>query len=101
MLYTLGAWAGSRVSPIMGWVTHPQEVVQFPHGHLLGSVHSLEHLLLMLLREERDHLGADCTEALHDLSLTEKQQAAASWMGWEGDSHLHHPDPSWTEHLWS
>lgn len=30
------------------WVTHPQEAVQFPHGHLLGSVHSLENLLLML-----------------------------------------------------
>lgn len=28
--------------------TYPQETVQFPHGHLLGSVHSLKHLLLML-----------------------------------------------------
>ena len=32
--------------------THPQEAVQFPHGHLLGSVHSLEHLLLMLGKRE-------------------------------------------------
>lgn len=30
------------------WETHPQEAVQFPQGHLLGSVHSLENLLLVL-----------------------------------------------------
>lgn len=40
----LQLWAG---------VTHPQEVVQFPHGHLLGSVHSLEHLLLMLVGKRK------------------------------------------------
>lgn len=105
--------------------TYPQETVQFPHGHLLGSVHSLKHLLLMLggkgrwalsprlcsptclsvclcvflLSKERDHLGTDRTEALHNLSLVEKRQAGWDWGG--AASYLHHPAPSWTEHLWS
>lgn len=29
-------------------MTHPNEAVQLPHGHLLGPLHGLEHLLLML-----------------------------------------------------
>jgi hypothetical protein len=41
-----GLGAGHLLRP--AGATYPQEAVQFPHGHLLGSVHSLEHLLLML-----------------------------------------------------
>lgn len=34
-----------------------------------------------LLSEERDHLGTDRTEAFHNLSLVEKQQAGWHWRG--------------------
>lgn len=34
-----------------------------------------------LLSEEWDHLGTDRTQALHNLSLGEKQQAGSDWRG--------------------
>lgn len=53
----------------LGWRTHPDETVQLPHGHLLGPLHGLQHLLLMLLSQEGDNLSTDSTEALHNLGL--------------------------------
>lgn len=42
--------SGSGVSPGQGrgQETHPNEAVQLPHSHLLGTLHGLQHLLLML-----------------------------------------------------
>lgn len=51
-------WAGA---------THPQEAVQFTHGHLLGSVHSLEHLLLVL--GGREEVGAEPQAVQSNLSV--------------------------------
>lgn len=43
--------------------------VEFSHGDLLGSLHCLHHLLLMLLREEGDDLGAYRIQTLDDFRL--------------------------------
>lgn len=37
--------------------THPDNSVEFGHGHLFGSVNSSGDLLLMFLREKRQDLG--------------------------------------------
>ena len=49
--------------------TDPYNGVKFTSGDLLSSLHCGCHLLLVLLREKRNHLGTDGIETLGNLSL--------------------------------
>lgn len=50
-------------------LTHPDDGVELGHGDLLGALHGRRHLLLVLLRQERQDLRNDRVQTLRDLSL--------------------------------
>lgn len=56
---------------------HPQPV--FPQAR--DTLPAPKALHTHLLSKERNHLGTDRTQALHNLSLVEKQQAGSDWRG--------------------
>lgn len=60
---------GMTVGEVLSLELLSDDGVEFSHGDLLGSLHCLHHLLLMLLREEGDDLGAYRIQALDDLRL--------------------------------
>ena len=50
-------------------IAHLHQGSQLGHGDLLGSLHSHDHLLLVLAIEEGQHLSDDRVQPLADLSL--------------------------------
>ena len=49
--------------------TYPDDRVEFRHGDLLGALDGRGDLLLVLLRQERQHLPHDGRHPLDDLGL--------------------------------
>ena len=49
--------------------THPNDRVELRHGDLLGALDGGGDLLLVLLRQERQHLPHDGRQPLDDLGL--------------------------------
>ena len=53
-------------------LTHPNDRVELRHGDLLGALDGGGDLLLVLLREEGQHLPHDGRQTLDDLRLKEE-----------------------------